>query len=533
MISIILFIVQNLITSLFSKETLNIDISESPISLILNSTLSNYSYNVQAFGKSNYLNFVFNNSQSHVIKYIVSNNINENISGFFQYSGNIIIPYAFHNEKLFEINLECLENCLSNISIYFEEKVTLEPMSSNTFKIHELYGNNIIFKSILDNESFIYMKSLEKNEINLLVNNSNCIINNYFDIIYYQNNASDKIGQTDIKIEFKINDTIKLVSTSTNDFISIDQSKSYLDRYFFMNNESSPLTLEKKGLTIDIRTRCDSNAKTWETYYGTLYDLEKYLAISQSYFLSSSIPLKFRIRSSNQNEIIMCNLQTAIFDNYDKSYVSLNNALKPNMTYLENIESRNSSINYEFKTFMFERSKYKYNKYIINVSDYKYKTKYSKSNISKVYMHKCNNFPFCYYDINILKNLEETGQIKSYNKKENSFIFSFLLNETNINYILIVYSEIQSMFTINISEVYIPEPEPDPAPTQEPIKSDNDTNPENQKNDGLSSKSIGLIIGLVVPGALIIAGLIYFFVRRNRLRKNNDLENNWKIEYVD
>ena len=359
MISIILFIVQNLITSLFSKETLNIDISESPISLILNSTLSNYSYNVQAFGKSNYLNFVFNNSQSHVIKYIVSNNINENISGFFQYSGNIIIPYAFHNEKSFEINLECLENCLSNISIYFEEKVTLEPMSSNTFKIHELYGNNIIFKSILDNESFIYMKSLEKNEINLLVNNSNCIINNYFDIIYYQNNASDKIGQTDIKIEFKINDTIKLVSTSTNDFISIDQSKSYLDRYFFMNNESSPLTLEKKGLTIDIRTRCDSNAKTWETYYGTLYDLEKYLAISQSYFLSSSIPLKFRIRSSNQNEIIMCNLQTAIFDNYDKSYVSLNNALKPNMTYLENIESRNSSINYEFKTFMFERSKYK------------------------------------------------------------------------------------------------------------------------------------------------------------------------------
>ena len=300
-----------------------------------------------------------------------------------------------------------------------------------------------------------------------------------------------------------------------------------------MNNESSPLTLEKKGLTIDIRTRCDSNAKTWETYYGTLYDLEKYLAISQSYFLSSSIPLKFRIRSSNQNEIIMCNLQTAIFDNYDKSYVSLNNALKPNMTYLENIESRNSSINYEFKTFMFERSKYKYNKYIINVSDYKYKTKYSKSNISKVYMHKCNNFPFCYYDINILKNLEETGQIKSYNKTENSFIFSFLLNETNINYILIVYSEIQSMFTINISEVYIPEPEPDPAPTQEPIKSDNDTNPENQKNDGLSSKSIGLIIGLVVPGALIIAGLIYFFVRRNRLRKNNDLENNWKIEYVD
>ena len=89
------------------------------------------------------------------------------------------------------------------------------------------------------------------------------------------------------------------------------------------------------------------------------------------------------------------------------------------------------------------------------------------------------------------------------------------------------------MFTINISEVYIPEPEPDPSPTQEPIKSDNDTNPENQKNDGLSSKSIGLIIGLVVPGALIIAGLIYFFVRRNRLRKNNDLENNWKIEYVD
>ena len=115
-------------------------------------------------------------------------------------------------------------------------------MSSNTFKIHELYGNNIIFKSILDNESFIYMKSLEKNDINLIVNNSKGIINDYFDIIYYQNNASDNLGQAEIKIEFKINDTIRLVSTTMNDFISIDQSKSFLDRYYFMNNESSPLT---------------------------------------------------------------------------------------------------------------------------------------------------------------------------------------------------------------------------------------------------------------------------------------------------
>ena len=150
-----------------------------------------------------------------------------------------------------------------------------------------------------------------------------------------------------------------------------------------MDSQSSPLTLDKKALTLDVRTRCDSNASTWENFYGSSYNIEKYLAVSQSYFLSFGAML-FRIRSTNQNGTIMCNLQTAIFDNYNKSYISLNNALRPNMTYVENVESRNSSIPYGFKTFTFERSKYKYNKYNVNISDYKYKAKYSKSNISKV-----------------------------------------------------------------------------------------------------------------------------------------------------
>ena len=114
--------------------------------------------------------------------------------------------------------------------------------------------------------------------------------------------------------------------------------------------------------------------------------------------------------------------------------------------------------------------------------------------------------------------------MESYNKTENSFIFSFLLNETDINYILIVYTEIQSMFTINISEEYISVPEPDPEP-----KTDN---PENQKNSGLSSKTKGLIIGLVIPGALIIAGLLFLLIRKYKLKKKNDLERNWKVDYV-
>jgi len=122
--------------------------------------------------------------------------------------------------------------------------------------------------------------------------------------------------------------------------------------------------------------------------------------------------------------------------------------------------------------------------------------------------------------------------MESYNKTENSFIFSFLLNETDINYILIVYTEIQSMFTINISEEYIPTPEPYPEPTTSPIKPDNNTNPENQKNSGLSSKTKGLIIGLVIPGALIIAGLLFLLIRKYKLKKKNDLERNWKVDYV-
>ena len=122
--------------------------------------------------------------------------------------------------------------------------------------------------------------------------------------------------------------------------------------------------------------------------------------------------------------------------------------------------------------------------------------------------------------------------MESYNKTENSFIFSFLLNEIDINYILIVYTEIQSMFTINISEEYIPAPEPDPETTTTPIKPDNNTNPENQKNSGLSSKTKGLIIGLVIPGALIIAGLLFLLIRKYKLKKKNDLERNWKVDYV-
>ena len=64
------------------------------------------------------------------------------------------------------------------------------------------------------------MKSLEKNDINLLVNNTNGIFNDYYDIIYYYNNESDKIGSTEIKLEFKKGDTIRLVSTTINYFIS-------------------------------------------------------------------------------------------------------------------------------------------------------------------------------------------------------------------------------------------------------------------------------------------------------------------------
>ena len=145
----------------------------------------------------------------------------------------------------------------------------------------------------------------------------------------------------------------------------------------------------------------------------------------------------------------------------------------------------------------------------MNISDYKYKAKYAKSNISKVYMHKCKNFPFCYYDKIILNNLEENGEIESYNKTGDSFIFSFLLNETDLNNIFIVYCEVQSMFTINISEEYIPEP----------IKPNNDTKPENR---GLSSSTIGLIVGLVIFGVIIIAGLTFFFIRRYKMKNKID-----------
>ena len=82
MISIIFFIFLNLIISILSIEELNLDISQSPINLVLNSTSSNYSYKIQASGKSNFLNFVFIESPSHIIKYIATNNKDENISGF-------------------------------------------------------------------------------------------------------------------------------------------------------------------------------------------------------------------------------------------------------------------------------------------------------------------------------------------------------------------------------------------------------------------------------------------------------------------
>ena len=44
------------------------------------------------------------------------------------------------------------------------------------------------------------------------------------------------------------------------------------------------------------------------------------------------------------------------------------------------------------------------------------------------------------------------------------------------------------MFTINIKEEYIPENKPDPTPIQESINPNNNTNLENPKNIGLSSK---------------------------------------------
>jgi hypothetical protein len=130
--SILIFLLFNLI---FSKELLSLDISQSPINLLLFSESLNYTYNVIAKGNSKYINFDFIESPSHIIKYKARNNLNENITGFIQNSGNIIIPYSFYSEKPFEILLDCYENCLSNITIYFENTITLEPMSSNTFKI--------------------------------------------------------------------------------------------------------------------------------------------------------------------------------------------------------------------------------------------------------------------------------------------------------------------------------------------------------------------------------------------------------------
>ena len=509
MISIFIFC---LFSQILSKELLNLDISQTPINLLLISESLNYTYKVIATGNSKYLNFVFNESPSHIIKYKVINNINENIKGFFQNSGNIIIPYYFYTEKPFEILLDCYENCLSNITIYFEDKITLEPLSSNTFKISELYSNEILFNYNFDNESFIYLKSLEKKYINLFIDNSQGIYNDYFDIIYYNNNKSDKIGQHDIKIEIETGDIIKLVTTTISETISIDQSKSYLDRYYFRNSTEGPLILKKQGMTLDIRTHCDSNAITWENYYGISFNLNKDLAAAQSYFLYYQGQMLYRIRSTT-DEIVMCNLQTAIFDDFDISNITLNNALKPNISYIENIENRKSSAKYLFKTFTFERSKYKYNKYIINITDYKYNVKYANSNISKVYLHKCDNYPFCYYDKDVINKLEESGEIMSFNKTNNSFIFSFLQNETDINLVLIVYCEKWSMFIIKIDEEYIPEPKNSEEPNDptDPLEPD-------------TSKNLGLIISMIIIGLMIIALLVLFFIRRHKLKKEKNSE---------
>ena len=509
MISILIFLLFNLI---FSKELLSLDISQSPINLLLFSESLNYTYNVIAKGNSKYINFDFIESPSHIIKYKARNNLNENITGFIQNSGNIIIPYSFYSEKPFEILLDCYENCLSNITIYFEDTITLEPMSSNTFKISGLYNNEILFNYNFDNESFIYLKSLEKKEINLSIDNSQGIFNDYFDIIYYNNQYSDKIGQHYIEIEIETGDYIKLVSTTIGETTSIDQSKSYLDRYYFRNSTEGPLILKKPGMTLDVRTRCDSNAITWENYYGISFNLNKELAAAQSYFLYYQGQMLFRIRSST-NETVMCNLQTALFDDFDISNITLNNALKPNISYIENIENRKSSAKYLFKAFTFERSKYKYNKYIINVTDYKYNVKYANSNISKVYLHKCDNYPFCYYDKDVIDKLEESGEVTSFTKTNNSFIFSFLQNETDINLVMIVYCERWSMFIIKIDEEYIPEP-------KKPDDPNDSTNPSEQD----TSNNLGLIISMIIISLVIIVLLVLFFVRRHKLKKEKNSE---------
>ena len=501
----------SLFNLIFSKELLTLDISQSPINLLLITESLNYTYNIIASGNSNYLNFVFIESPSHIIKYKVKNDINENITGFFQNSGNIIIPYSFYSGKPFEILLNCYENCLSNITIYFEDKITLEPISSNTFRVNELYNNKILFNYNFNNESFIYLKSLKKKELNMTIGNSLGKINDYFDIIFYDNQNSDKFGQHDIKIETETGDIIKLVSTTISETISIDQSKSYLDRYYFRNSTENPFILKKQGLTLDIRTRCDSKAITWENYYGISFNLNKDLAAAQSYFLYYQGQMLYRIRSTN-NETVMCNLQTAIFDDFDISNITLNNALKPNISYIENIENRKSSAKYLFKAFTFERSKYKYNKYIINVTDYKYNSKYANSNISKVYLHKCDNYPFCYYDKDVMEQLEESGEIMSFNKTNNSFIFSFLQNETDINLVMIVYCERRSMFIIKIDEEFIPEQKEKEEPTDTTNNSDSDT-----------SINLALIIAIIII-FLIIVILVLFCVRRHKLKKENNSE---------
>ena len=123
-------------------------------------------------------------------------------------------------------------------------------------------------------------------------------------------------------------------------------------------------------------------------------------------------------------------------------------------------------------------------------------------------MHKCDNYPFCYYDKDVINKLEESGEIMSFNKTNNSFIFSFLQNETDINLVMIVYCERWSMFIIKIDEEYIPEPKNSEEPNDptDPLEPD-------------TSKNLGLIISMIIIGLMIIALLVLFFIRRHKLKK--------------
>ena len=100
----------------------------------------------------------------------------------------------------------------------------------------------------------------------------------------------------------------------------------------------------------------------------------------------------------------------------------------------------------------------------------------------------------------------------SFNKTNNSFIFSFLQNETDINLVMIVYCERRSMFIMKIDEKFIPEPKEKEEPTDTTNNSDSDT-----------SIDLALIIAIIII-FLIIVILVLFCVRRHKIKKGNNSE---------